>query len=138
MQTIYDLSSLDSVVKQILSLSKSKTLLFYGEMGAGKTTVIKSLVKHLGVKETASSPTFSIVNEYRGVNDIIIYHFDMYRLERAEEALDFGFDEYLSRGEWIFIEWPEKILKLIDKSYDIIDIKLINGNKRELTLKSKC
>lgn len=135
MQTTYTLSTLDSIAEQIISLSKSKILLFYGEMGAGKTTLIKSLTKYLGVKEIASSPTFSIVNEYRGANDLIIYHFDMYRLDKPEEALDFGFDEYLEQGDWIFIEWPDKVLRLIDENYDIIDIKLIDESKRMISLR---
>ena len=138
MQITYDLSQIDSIAKQIISQAKSNILLFYGEMGVGKTTLIRSLTKHLGVEETASSPTFSIVNEYHTNDDAIIYHFDMYRLSNAEEALDFGFDEYLDQGDWIFIEWPEKIIKYIPERYQKIDIRLRSKTERTLTSKLIC
>ena len=77
-------------------------------MGVGKTTLISALVKALGGTVEASSPTFSIVNEYQVTNDIV-YHFDMYRLNNAEEALDIGIEDYLYANRWVFIEWPDKI-----------------------------
>jgi len=134
MQLTYDLSEIEHIAKTIISTSKNNVLLFHGEMGVGKTTLIKSLVKELGVKETASSPTFSIVNEYISNNDMVIYHFDFYRIEKEEEALDLGFEEYLNEGDWIFIEWPEKIASLLPLNAQKITINAISARKRQLTL----
>lgn len=103
-------------------------------MGAGKTTLVKSLAKQLGVQETASSPTFSIVNEYISDNNELLYHFDFYRLEKEEEALDLGFEEYLTQGDWIFIEWPEKITSFLPLKAQKITISTIGASKRQLTL----
>lgn len=109
MTLTYSLEELKSVAQEILSNATSNILAFYGEMGVGKTTLIKELCKELGVTETTSSPTFSIVNQYRGTDDIVIYHFDCYRIKNSEEILDIGFEDYIYEGDWIFIEWPEKI-----------------------------
>ncbi len=86
----------------------NKVLLFHGEMGVGKTTLIKVLAKALGVEGATSSPTFSLVNEYQSIDNQIVYHFDFYRLKNETEALDMGADEYLYSGNWCFIEWAEK------------------------------
>ena len=134
MQMIYNLSEIERIAKTIISSSKSNILLFYGEMGAGKTTLIKSLVKELGVQENASSPTFSIVNEYISISDKVIYHFDFYRIEKEEEALDLGFEEYLNQGDWIFIEWPEKIASLLPLNAQKITIDTLSESKRQMTL----
>ena len=134
MQMIYNLSEIEHIAKTIISSSKSNVLLFHGEMGAGKTTLIKSLVKELDVQETASSPTFSIVNEYISINDKVIYHFDFYRIEKEEEALDLGFEEYLNQGDWIFIEWPEKIASLLPLNAQKITIDTISASKRQMIL----
>ncbi|WP_366519231.1 tRNA (adenosine(37)-N6)-threonylcarbamoyltransferase complex ATPase subunit type 1 TsaE [uncultured Dokdonia sp.] len=131
---IYNLSEIEHIAKTIISSSKSNILLFYGEMGAGKTTLVKSLAKELGVQETASSPTFSIVNEYISDNNKVLYHFDFYRLEKEEEALDLGFEEYLTQGDWIFIEWPEKITSFLPLNAQKITITTISADKRQLTL----
>lgn len=87
-------------------------VLFEGDMGAGKTTLIKALARHIGVEDDVASPTFALVNEYRA-GDEPVFHFDFYRIEDEEEALDIGFDEYLRSGYRCWIEWPEKIRNLI-------------------------
>jgi tRNA threonylcarbamoyladenosine biosynthesis protein TsaE len=98
-----------------------------GEMGAGKTTFIRTICKELGVLD-ASSPTYSLVNEYHTSEEKRIYHFDLYRIKSLEEALDFGFEEYLDQNAYVFIEWPEKILPLLDQHHIIsIDVR---GDKR--------
>lgn len=114
-------------------LQTQKTLLFYGEMGAGKTTFIKAFCAALGVKDTVSSPTFSIVNEYH-YPEGIIYHFDFYRLKNQTEALDLGFEEYLYSGEYCLIEWPEKIPDLLPKNYLQINIEVQPDQQRKLTI----
>src|SRR5882757_7489245 len=99
-----------------------KVWLFAGEMGAGKTTLIKAVCEQLGVREGMSSPTFSIVNEYDRQEGGKIYHFDFYRLKNEQEAFDLGAEEYFDSGNFCFVEWPEKIPTLIPPQH--IDIKI--------------
>ena len=129
----YLLSEIDSIAKQLLAQSKSKTILFYGEMGAGKTTLIKSLVKVLGAEDLASSPTFSLVNEYTSGNGLI-YHFDFYRIEDEMEALDMGIEDYISSPAWKFIEWPQKIERFLDDEVQKVQLKTLDAGLRELKL----
>ena len=111
---IQDISKIDVAAKEFLSAIKThKIIAFTGEMGAGKTTFIKALCKQLGVKDTTSSPTFSLVNEYQNTTGQKIYHFDFYRLRQESEALDMGCEEYFYSGNFCFVEWPEKIPSLL-------------------------
>ena len=98
MLTSYNLSQISEVAKQLIGQAKYKTLLFYGEMGVGKTTLIKEIVKQLKSNDNVSSPTFSLVNEYHTEDGNKIYHFDFYRIEQEEEALDMGVEEYFYSG----------------------------------------
>ena len=135
MTFIYSLSEIDSVVKEILNIpSLKKVILFKAEMGAGKTTLIKALVKELGVTDNSSSPTFSLVNEYQTQNGETVYHFDLYRLNSEEEAYDMGIDEYFYSGNWCFIEWPEKTPNLIPIDHATISIQILEDGRRELTI----
>jgi len=101
---------------------KDRILCFYGEMGAGKTTFIRYLCRELGVLENVSSPTFSIVNEYRTQSGERVYHFDFYRLNSAQEALDIGIHEYFDSGSYCLVEWPEKILNLLPQPHTMVRI----------------
>ena len=130
----YSLNELNAVANQVLKSVKSKTILFYGNMGTGKTTLIKALIEALGSDDDVSSPTYSIVNEY-SLSDNVIYHFDLYRLKSIEEAFDFGIEDYLQTEGWLFIEWPELIKNHLDVEYDIIELSISEQNKRILTLK---
>ncbi len=134
MQIIFSYEEINEVVEKILAQNLQKVILFNGEMGVGKTTLIKSIAKYLGVKDATSSPTFSLVNQYQIPNNQYIYHFDVYRLKDETEALDFGIDEYLYSGDWCFIEWAEKIPNLIPQEYSVIEIKLLPDGKRLLNL----
>jgi tRNA threonylcarbamoyladenosine biosynthesis protein TsaE len=128
------LSHLPAIASEIISHSgNSRIFLFYGEMGAGKTTLIKAICEYLGVTEPATSPTFSIVNEYDGRNDKI-FHFDFYRLKNETEALDMGYEEYFYSGAYCFIEWPEKIPNLLPEHYISIRIEVIGENSRQITV----
>ncbi|TRO66359.1 tRNA (adenosine(37)-N6)-threonylcarbamoyltransferase complex ATPase subunit type 1 TsaE [Christiangramia sabulilitoris] len=131
MELTYQLHELDVAVDYILSNTKSKTLLFYGEMGAGKTTLIKELVKALGVADIASSPTFSLVNHYES-DQGSVYHFDFYRIEEETEALDMGIEDYLDSGSWNLIEWPEKIENLLGENTQKLSIKVDSEDRRTL------
>lgn len=102
-------------------------------MGAGKTTLIKSLCETLGVTGAVTSPTFAIVNEYAAANSKI-YHFDFYRLKTQTEALDMGAEEYFYSGDHCFIEWPEKIPDMLPQHYISITIRVLNDNNREITV----
>ena len=118
--------------KLVQFAGQEKIFLFYGDMGAGKTTFIKSLCACLGAKENVTSPTFSIVNEYRGDSNKI-FHFDFYRLKKQDEALDMGYEEYFYSGDYCFIEWPEKIAGLLSEHYIRVDIQVLSNNNRMLT-----
>jgi len=134
MNIIFSLDQINEVAEQIIAQNPKKIILFNGEMGVGKTTLIKQLCKTLGVKDATSSPTFSLVNEYYTVSNQIVYHFDFYRLNKETEALDMGVDDYLYSGNWCFIEWSEKIENLIPEEHSIISITLLEDGNRELKL----
>lgn len=126
---------LPSIANEIISsAANSRIFLFYGDMGAGKTTLIKALCEQLGVTEPATSPTFSIVNEYIG-KDNKIYHFDFYRLKNETEALDMGYEEYFYSDAYCFIEWPEKIPNLLPLHYNKIEITVQLDNSRSISVK---
>ena len=134
MKINFSLNEIHQVAQKIIAQNPNKVILFNGEMGVGKTTLIKELAKVLGVTEPTSSPTFSLVNEYQTSNNQLVYHFDVYRLKNENEALDMGIDEYLYSGNWCFIEWAEKIPNLIPSDHSAIDIKLLPNNERTLIL----
>jgi tRNA threonylcarbamoyladenosine biosynthesis protein TsaE len=134
MEIIFSLDEIEIVAKKIIEVNPNKVLLFYGNMGVGKTTLIKSLAKQLGVTATTSSPTFSLVNEYQIANNQYIYHFDFYRLKNETEALDMGVDDYLYSGNWCFIEWADNIPNLLPEKYSVIKIELLPNGQRKLVL----
>ncbi|WP_055445877.1 tRNA (adenosine(37)-N6)-threonylcarbamoyltransferase complex ATPase subunit type 1 TsaE [Lacinutrix mariniflava] len=128
----YTLKDIDSVAKAVLKHATAKSFLFEAEMGAGKTTLIKALVKALGCNDTVSSPTFSLVNEYK-TETKTIYHFDLYRVEDESELYDFGIEDYLNSNAYLFIEWPELTKNLVD-DYNCITIVLKNETSRTLKM----
>ncbi|MGJ8666113.1 MAG: tRNA (adenosine(37)-N6)-threonylcarbamoyltransferase complex ATPase subunit type 1 TsaE [Patiriisocius sp.] len=134
MKLIFTAHEIPSVAKQVIDALPSKTVLFYGQMGVGKTTLIKEIAKQLGVTTTLTSPTFSIVNEYETASNDMLYHFDCYRIEDENEALDFGIEEYLSSGNYNFIEWPEKISSHIPVQHTVIKLIKNTDGSRTLTL----
>lgn len=133
MKLNYTLADIENVATTVLKCTKSKYFLFSGEMGSGKTTLIKELSKQLGSHDKVSSPTFSLVNEYEGDSENI-YHFDFYRIEDEAEAFDMGFEDYLNDSHYVFIEWPEKISNLWPMHYSYIQLKVKENNSRTLTL----
>lgn len=134
MEIIFSLDEIKQVVKKIIVEKPHKVILFHGTMGVGKTTLIKALAKELGVTDSTSSPTFSIVNEYQAEDNQTVFHFDMYRLKSEIEALDMGIDDYLYSGNWCFIEWAEKIPNLLPDTYSTIHLEQAVDGKRHLRL----
>lgn len=134
METTYRLTELSATARWVLDKSQSRILLFYGEMGSGKTTLIKEIAKSLGVGELTNSPTFSLVNEYLSDEGEILYHFDFYRIEKEEEAYDMGVEEYLDSGLWCFIEWPEKVENLLPLKSTAVRISINADGSRSIEL----
>ncbi|WP_461534153.1 tRNA (adenosine(37)-N6)-threonylcarbamoyltransferase complex ATPase subunit type 1 TsaE [Sinomicrobium sp.] len=130
---VYSLQDIDAVASGILDEIQGKTLLFRGDMGAGKTTFIKALALCLGVEDMTGSPTFGLVNEYRGRGGERVYHFDFYRIEDETEALDMGVEEYLYSGDWLFVEWPEKIEGLLPEDAVNIYIEQLEDGQRAIS-----
>ncbi len=125
------ISDLKEVAVEVLKLSEGKNIIcFYGEMGVGKTTFIKEICKELEVIDNVSSPTFSIVNEYKTKNDKFVFHFDFYRLETEEEAFDMGYEEYFYNDNLCFVEWPEKIKSLLPN--EILKLEMIKENEKRI------
>lgn len=130
------LADLPAVAKAIIELSKTlKLVAFYGQMGAGKTTLIKQICARLDVMQEVSSPTFALVNEYETTNNQIVYHFDFYRIKNLEEVYDIGYEDYFYSNNLCLIEWPENIEPLLQNEQVIkVHIKPIDANSREVLL----
>ena len=133
MEITYTLDNIQQTADTVLSSIKNKHILFNGSMGIGKTTLITALAKQLGVTDTISSPTFSLVNEYKS-NEGLIYHFDFYRIEDETEAMDIGVEEYFYSDNWVFIEWPENIKTLLPPESTNITISKNKNGSRTLNI----
>jgi len=132
---IQTLEDLPKAAAHIIDASKEKKVwLFEGEMGAGKTTLIKAICKELGVEDVISSPTFSIVNQYEANKGAAIYHFDFYRLKNEEEAMDIGVEEYLYSGDYCLIEWPSVVPGILPDDCFKIEIIAKDEYLREVHL----
>ncbi|WP_417876878.1 tRNA (adenosine(37)-N6)-threonylcarbamoyltransferase complex ATPase subunit type 1 TsaE [Winogradskyella sediminis] len=129
----YHLNDIDTIANRILIHLDTKTVLFNGEMGAGKTTLINALLKAMKSNDVATSPTFSIVNEYNIPNDKI-YHFDFYRIESIEEAYNFGIEDYFNSNHWLFMEWSERIEELIPTEAQTVAITKVDSDTRSIKL----
>jgi tRNA threonylcarbamoyladenosine biosynthesis protein TsaE len=128
------IEQLPGIASEIISFAgNTRIILFYGDMGAGKTTLIKAMCECIGVTDVVTSPTFSIVNEYAGAEKKI-YHFDFYRLKNQAEALDLGYEEYFYSDAWCFIEWPEKIPDLLPENFVRINIQVMPDGSRQITI----
>ncbi len=129
---------LAAVLTQQERAERPKVVAFYGQMGAGKTTLIKALCHRLGVPEDGQgvgSPSFAIVNEYRTAAGEPIYHFDFYRIRSAEEAFDFGYEEYFYGGALCLVEWPEKIEELLPEDTLRVQLAIVDENTRTVEIK---
>ena len=130
----YTLDTIHVISDHIKDLINNYTIfLFEGDMGSGKTTLIKQIVKDIGISENVKSPTFSLVNEYIE-NDLIIFHFDLYRINKENELDSIGFYEYLDSGKLCFIEWPNIAIQNIYKDYVLIKISVTSDSEREIEI----
>ena len=135
---VKNMNDLDEVSSKILEHNNQyKKFAYFGDMGVGKTTLIKFLLKKLGVNDNVTSPTFSIVNEYLSEKLGSIFHFDFYRIKNEKEAYDIGIDEYLSSDNYCFIEWPNKINSLIDDNFVNVYIDIKDNDKRNIMINYK-
>jgi tRNA threonylcarbamoyladenosine biosynthesis protein TsaE len=133
--TVKGLAQLSEAAKQLLDFTRNeKVFLFFGDMGVGKTTFIKSICCQLGVLDMVSSPTYAIVNEYVNKDVFSIYHFDFYRLKTDAEVLDLGFEEYLNSNSYCFIEWPERISSYWPKQYVKVKLASLNDSDRTISV----
>ena len=131
---ITSLADLDDAAKNLLDFAaEEKIFVFEGDMGAGKTTFIKSVAKALDVRDLVSSPTFSIVNEYDALGQPV-YHFDFYRIKNLQEAYDIGYEEYFYSGNICLIEWPQQVSALLPGSYIKTEINIVSESERELLI----
>lgn len=133
---IKSIETIGETACQFIEQIQNRTVFaFNGSMGAGKTTFIKAICEELGVTDTVNSPTFSIVNEYIAADGRTIYHFDCYRINRIDEALEIGIEEYLYSGNLCFIEWSENIASLLPDSVVNVEIKELENGERDVQIR---
>ncbi|MGC1390335.1 MAG: tRNA (adenosine(37)-N6)-threonylcarbamoyltransferase complex ATPase subunit type 1 TsaE [Bacteroidales bacterium] len=132
---IKDKRHISSAARLLLKFSGDKKIFaFYGSIGAGKTTIIKAVCESLGVIDIVTSPTFTLVNEYRTSGGESLYHIDFYRIKKQEEVYDFGVEEYLTGDSYCFMEWPELIEELLPPETVIVRISVDNQEQRTLSI----
>ncbi len=132
---IKNTADLDRAAAQFLKYSSGHDIFaFYGHMGAGKTTFIKAIARALDSTDTATSPSFTLVNEYNTAGGGLLYHFDFFRIKDYEEVFDFGFEEYLASGHKCFMEWPEKIEPLLPAETFRVYIRVNDDGSRRVEM----
>lgn len=135
MEIIYALDEIGDAAKKILlQCGDYKIFTFTGDLGAGKTTFIKAMCRQLGVLEPVTSPTYSIIQEYRTQNQQLIYHMDFYRINSLQEAIEAGAEESISSGELCMIEWPDKIVQLLPHDLVKLDIIFVKEYRRKMVV----
>lgn len=133
MNTVNSLEELPGAAKQLIStFPDERVFVFYGVLGAGKTTFIKEICRQLDVIDMVSSPTFALINEYLNPKGHTVYHFDFYRIKGPEEVLDIGFEEYIYSGNYCLIEWPEKVRVLLPEHYVSVKIRENDKGNRKI------
>ena len=131
----YSLSEINEACKFIFENSNGKIILFEGDLGSGKTTLIKNLCYELGSIDNVSSPTFPILNIYDNKKNTI-YHADLYRVENIKDLNEIGFFDIVNTNDWLFVEWPKKIIDLIDKPFSLVKINIEDEKMRKIELKT--
>jgi tRNA threonylcarbamoyladenosine biosynthesis protein TsaE len=135
MEFIFELNKIENAAKQFLKLVNGFTVFaFSGELGAGKTTFVAVLCKELKVSETVTSPTYSIIQEYKTIDDKIIYHIDLYRIKSKEEAMEAGIEDCLNSEEICMVEWPEKAPEIFPDKTIFSHFEIVSATKRKLVI----
>ncbi len=135
MERLFLLEEIDRVAADILASASHPVIVLNGAMGVGKTTLVNAMCKAMGVVDATSSPTFSLINEYRTDQGATVFHIDAYRLKNEAEAFAIGMDEYLESGNRCFIEWAEKVPNLLPPAYSVIDLTALPDGRRQLVLR---
>ncbi len=136
--TVPTLAQLPAAARQLhaaIAEANCRVIALEGEMGAGKTTLVRALAQHLGVADEVSSPTFALVNEYRDSNDKPVYHFDFYRIDSIDEAIRIGASEYLDSGYLCLVEWPARVAELLPTPRLEVCLDVQEDGSREIQLK---
>ena len=134
MEFVFNIDEIQNTAKKIIQLiNKYKIIAFSGELGAGKTTMINAICQELGVKQHVTSPTYSIIQEYP-IDNIVIYHMDLYRIKSIDEAIDAGIEDCLNSDNLSLVEWPEKASSLFPKHTVYISLQTLSGNSRKLNV----
>ena len=134
-QFSYGVDAISTAAKKVVEMAGSEKIwIFKGEMGAGKTTLIKALAEEFHIQDQISSPTFGIVNEYQNDSGGEFYHFDFYRLDDPTEALDIGIEEYFYSQNYCWLEWAEKIAEFLPDQYFLVSIEILSATERKITL----
>ncbi len=132
MEFVFNIDETQNIAKEIIQLIDTyKIIAFSGELGAGKTTMINAICQELGVKEHVTSPTYSIIQEYQ-IDNIVIYHMDLYRVKGVDEAIDAGIEDCLNSDSLCLVEWPQKASSLFPKETVYISLQTVSGNTRKL------
>jgi tRNA threonylcarbamoyladenosine biosynthesis protein TsaE len=132
---VFNVHQIDDAARKLITFAGANRIwLFEGELGAGKTTLIKAVCRNFDVEDIVNSPSFSLVNEYIGKNGAKYYHLDFYRIKDEEEAMDIGAEEYIFSGDYCFIEWPSKISSLLPQQYVSVSIQVEPNGSRSLNL----
>jgi len=136
MNLLYTIEEIDKAANFVLDNLKTNNILFEGNVGAGKTTLIKQICLKLGVSDLTNSPTFSLINEYKTKNTSI-FHMDLYRLKNINEVIDLGVMEYIDFNNTVIIEWPELLIKNFNFNYSKIEISIISDNRRRIMVSNE-
>ena len=133
MNLFFNLNEINIASRFIIENSEFKLILFEGEIGSGKTTLIKKICQNMRVEDTVSSPTFPVLNIYN--SDVgNIFHADLYRVENIKDLNELGFFDILNLDNWVFIEWPNKFKKIFEENFTIVKIDKMSENERKLTI----
>jgi len=136
MEFIFGIEDIPAVAQKFLPLLKQHNIIaFSGQLGAGKTTLIKAICEQLGVSEPVTSPTYAIAQEYRAAGGLVVFHLDLYRLKSVEEVMDAGIEEYLNGSEICLVEWPEIALPLLPPHTVFTSLETISDNNRKLVVR---